>query len=86
MFSHRLEGRKFVKNLMSDSKILILLVWVFVICYLIFDTVCNFIFFPYIMSGTKSKLAAQWEIIPNKSSINSWWIHASSEKEEDELD
>uniref|UniRef100_A0A8D0EQC7 Metastasis associated 1 n=1 Tax=Strix occidentalis caurina TaxID=311401 RepID=A0A8D0EQC7_STROC len=36
--------------------------------------------------GTKPKLAAQWEIIPNKSPINSWWIHASSEKEEDELD
>lgn len=40
----------------------------------------------YIMLGTKPKLAAQWEIIPNKSPINSWWIHASSEKEEDELD
>ncbi|KAM6078703.1 metastasis-associated protein MTA1 isoform X3 [Apteryx mantelli] len=38
------------------------------------------------MDGTKPKLAAQWEIIPNKSPINSWWIHASSEKEEDELD
>lgn len=36
--------------------------------------------------GTKPKLAAQWEIIPNKSPINSWWIHASSEKEENELD
>uniref|UniRef100_A0A670IA59 Metastasis associated 1 n=1 Tax=Podarcis muralis TaxID=64176 RepID=A0A670IA59_PODMU len=36
--------------------------------------------------GTKSKLAAQWEIIPNKSPVNPWWNHVSSEKEEDELD
>ncbi|XP_048371586.1 LOW QUALITY PROTEIN: metastasis-associated protein MTA1-like [Sphaerodactylus townsendi] len=36
--------------------------------------------------GTKSKLTAQWEIIPNKSPVNPWWNLASSEKEEDELD
>ncbi|XP_060109878.1 metastasis-associated protein MTA1 isoform X3 [Heteronotia binoei] len=36
--------------------------------------------------GTKSKLTAQWEIIPNKSPVNPWWHFASSEKEEDELD
>lgn len=52
---------------------------------------CRFVAVPNcsvlcITLGTKPKLAAQWEIIPNKSPINSWWIHASSEKEEDELD
>ncbi|XP_077165651.1 metastasis-associated protein MTA1 isoform X3 [Paroedura picta] len=36
--------------------------------------------------GTKSKLTAQWEIIPNKSPVNPWWHLTSSEKEEDELD
>lgn len=42
--------------------------------------------FFFVMLGTKSKLATQWEIIPNKSPVNPWWNHVSSEKEEDELD
>lgn len=62
-----------------------LCLWVLITCYHRFVAVHNCIFL-YITLGTKPKLAAQWEIIPNKSPINSWWIHASSEKEEDELD
>lgn len=62
-----------------------LFLWVLITCYHRFVAVHNCIFL-YITLGTKPKLAAQWEIIPNKSPINSWWIHASSEKEEDELD
>lgn len=62
-----------------------LFLWVLITRYCRFLAVHNCIFL-YIMLGTKPKLAAQWEIIPNKSPINSWWIHASSEKEEDELD
>lgn len=60
-------------------------VWVLITCYCRFVAVHNCTFLC-VTSGTKPKLAAQWEIIPNKSPINSWWIHASSEKEEDELD
>lgn len=51
-----------------------------------FMLVHNAMFLFILNIGTKSKLAAQWEIIPSKSPINPWWNHASSEKEEDELD
>lgn len=53
-----------------------------------FVRIHNFVFSfaLHVVLGTKSKLAAQWEIIPNKSPVNPWWNHASSEKEEDELD